>query len=66
MENIKLKLVEIFYLLNVILDFLKPGGRMAIVLPQGRFNNSSDKQIRDFIAEHCRILGSCWIAWQCF
>jgi type I restriction enzyme M protein len=38
------------------LDFLKPGGRMAVVLPQGRFNNSSDKQIRDFIAEHCRIL----------
>ncbi|MFM6059125.1 MAG: class I SAM-dependent DNA methyltransferase, partial [Microcystis aeruginosa] len=32
------------------LDFLKPGGRMAIVLPQGRFNNSSDKNIRDFIA----------------
>ncbi|MCD4832451.1 MAG: type I restriction enzyme HsdR N-terminal domain-containing protein, partial [Bacteroidales bacterium] len=32
------------------LDFLKPGGRMAIVLPQGRFNNSSDKQIREFIA----------------
>jgi type I restriction enzyme M protein len=38
------------------LNFLKPGGRMAIVLPQGRFNNSSDKQIREFIAEHCRIL----------
>jgi len=38
------------------LDFLKPGGRMAIVLPQGRFNNSSDKQIREFIAERCRIL----------
>jgi len=29
---------------------------MAIVLPQGRFNNSSDKQIREFIAERCRIL----------
>lgn len=39
------------------LDFLKPGGRMAIVLPQGRFNNSSDKQIREYIAERCRILG---------
>lgn len=39
------------------LDFLKPGGRMAIVLPQGRFNNSSDKRIREFIAEQCRILG---------
>ena len=38
------------------LDFLKPGGRMAIVLPQGRFNNSSDKYIRDYIAERCRIL----------
>ncbi|MEI3598478.1 MULTISPECIES: N-6 DNA methylase [unclassified Oceanobacillus] len=38
------------------LDFLKPGGRMAIVLPQGRFNNSSDKRIREYIAEQCRIL----------
>ena len=39
------------------LNFLKSGGRMAVVLPQGRFNNSSDKQIREFIAQHCRILG---------
>ena len=38
------------------LNFLKPGGRMAIVLPQGRFNNSGDKLIRDYIAERCRIL----------
>lgn len=38
------------------LNFLKPGGRMAVVLPQGRFNNSSDKLIRDYIAERCRIL----------
>ena len=38
------------------LDFLKPGGRMAIVLPQGRFNNSSDQYIRDFIAARARIL----------
>ena len=38
------------------LNFLKPGGRMAIILPQGRFNNSSDKYIREFIAERCRIL----------
>lgn len=38
------------------LDFLKPGGRMAIVLPQGRFNNTSDKHIRDFISKHGRIL----------
>ena len=38
------------------LNFLKPGGRMGIVLPQGDFNNSSEKYLRDFIAEKCRIL----------
>ena len=38
------------------LDFLKPGGRMAIVLPQGRFNNSSDQRVREFIMDRCRIL----------
>lgn len=38
------------------LDFLRHGGRMAIVLPQGRFNNSSDRRVREFIAERCRIL----------
>jgi len=38
------------------LNFLKPGGRMAIVLPQGRFNNITDTYIRDFIAEQARIL----------
>ena len=39
------------------LDMLKEGGRMAVVLPQGRFNNSSDKAIRQYIASRCRILG---------
>lgn len=38
------------------LEFLKPGGRMAIVLPQGRLNNISDERIRLYIAQHCRIL----------
>jgi len=38
------------------LQFLKPGGRMAVVLPQGRFNNASDKALREYIMEHCRIL----------
>lgn len=38
------------------LEFLKPGGRMAIVLPQGRLNNAGDKVIRDFIAERARLL----------
>jgi len=38
------------------LDFLKPGGRMAIVLPQGRLNNTTDKDIREFISRRARIL----------
>lgn len=38
------------------LEFLKPGGRAAVVLPQGRFNNSSDEEIRRWIAERTRIL----------
>lgn len=38
------------------LDFLKPGGRMAIVLPQGRYNNTSDERIREYILEKCRLI----------
>lgn len=38
------------------LDFLKPGGRMAIVLPQGLFSNISLKYIRDYISKRSRIL----------
>lgn len=38
------------------IDFLGAGGRMAIVLPQGRFNNSTDKYIREYISKRCRIL----------
>lgn len=40
------------------LEFLKPGGRMAIVLPQGRLNNVSDGYIRQFIHQHARLLAS--------
>jgi type I restriction enzyme M protein len=38
------------------LEFLRPGGRMAIVLPQGRFNNISDAHVRAWISERARIL----------
>lgn len=38
------------------LNSLRAGGRMAIVLPQGRFNNSSDEYIRNFVMERARIL----------
>lgn len=37
-------------------DMLRPGGRMAVVLPQGRFNNATDKRLRNWIMERARVL----------
>ncbi len=39
-----------------ILKWLKPGGRAAIVLPQGKFNNSSLAFIREWILHKARLL----------
>ena len=38
------------------LDFLKPGGRMAIVLPQGILNNTNTECIRNWLFNKARIL----------
>lgn len=38
------------------LGFLRPGGRMAIVLPQGVFNNTNQEYIRRYIMKHARLL----------
>ncbi len=38
------------------IDALKAGGRCAIVLPQGKFNNPSLRFIRDWIVERARLL----------
>tara|TARA_B100000035_G_scaffold312499_1_gene324078 strand:+ start:77 stop:1987 length:1911 start_codon:yes stop_codon:yes gene_type:complete len=39
------------------LNAVKPGGRIAMVLPQGIFNNKTLKHIRDYIINSARILG---------
>lgn len=39
-----------------VLKMLKPGGRAAIVLPQGKFNNSSLAFIREWILKKARLL----------
>lgn len=39
-----------------ILKMLKPGGRAAIVLPQGKFNNSSLAFIREWILKKARLM----------
>ena len=38
------------------LNFLKPGGRMAIVLPQGVLNNTQMEYVRHFIMKKARLL----------
>lgn len=38
------------------LDLLKPGGRMAIVLPQGNLNNLGTRALRAYIAGRARLL----------
>ncbi len=38
------------------LDLLKPGGRMAIVLPQGNFNNLGTASLRSWISSRARVL----------
>lgn len=37
-------------------DFVKDGGRLAIVLPQGKFNNTKEEYVRDFVMERGRLL----------
>lgn len=39
-----------------ILKFLKPGGRAAIVLPQGKFNNASLAFIREWLLRKARLV----------
>jgi len=38
------------------LQFIRPGGRMAIVLPQGLLNNRNAEYIRRFVIDEARIL----------
>lgn len=38
------------------LQFIRPGGRMAIVLPQGLLNNTDAEYIRRFVIDEARIL----------
>ena len=39
------------------LDMLRPGGRMAIVLPQGVLNNTNMENVREYLFDKVRILG---------
>jgi type I restriction enzyme M protein len=38
------------------IDLLRPGGRMAIVLPQGNLNNLGTQALREYMAKRARLL----------
>ena len=48
---------EILFIERCI-DWLRPGGRMGIVLPDGVLGNSGDEYIRWWILRHCYVLAS--------
>ena len=48
------------------LDMLKPGGRMAIVLPQGNLNNLGTRSLRAWMASRARLLGVVGLHVNCF
>jgi type I restriction enzyme M protein len=48
--------VRAILFLERCLDMLRPGGRLAIVLPQGLFNNITDQYVRSFVDKRARVL----------
>jgi type I restriction enzyme M protein len=51
-----LKIGRHILFLNRSLQCIRPGGRMAIVLPQGLLNNTNAEYIRRFVIDEARIL----------
>ncbi|MDT3403796.1 methylation-associated defense system DNA methyltransferase MAD2 [Mucilaginibacter terrae] len=47
-------------------NFLKPGGKMAIVLPDGILGNPNTEKVREWILEKFKILGSIDLAVEAF
>jgi type I restriction enzyme M protein len=54
-KNRKSQKSEILFI-ERCLEFLRPDGKMAIVLPDGILTNSSLQYVRDYIMEHTEIL----------
>lgn len=55
-SHLKNKVERHILFIERTLDFLRPGGRMAIVLPQGILNNTNTEYIRNWLFEKARIL----------
>ena len=64
-ETVRRQALQILFI-ERCLQLLKPGGRMAIVLPDGVFGNPSDRYIWEFILEKARVLAVVSLAPETF
>ncbi len=48
------------------LDFLKPGGRMAIVIPRGTLKNYNDEYVRSHVLKRSKVIGVVGLTGQMF
>lgn len=48
---------RVVLMLERCIRLLKPGGRMAIVLPEGILSNKNDDGVREYIMDHCIVEG---------
>ena len=55
-KNVKSKKRDILFLERCV-QLLKPGGRMAVVLPQGNFNNIGTQALREWLMTKGNIIG---------
>lgn len=55
-DNVIDKQVPQVLFIEACLRFLKPGGRMAIVLPEGVFGNPTDRYILEYIFREAKVL----------
>jgi type I restriction enzyme M protein len=60
------EVVRAILFLERCLRVLEPGGRMAIVLPQGLLNNLNDDYVRNYVDQHARILAVVGLKEQTF
>jgi type I restriction enzyme M protein len=55
-DNVAKKVERDLLFIERALQLIKPGGRMAIVLPQGKLNNTNMEYVREWLLDKARIL----------
>jgi type I restriction-modification system DNA methylase subunit len=48
---------EYYFSIQRAIKSCKVGGKIAILLPEGFFSNSSDTKLRNYVAKYCRVSG---------